>query len=135
MSFGRGRCIYETSKLWDATRMSPLMLLNVKDLAYILDMPIWADGTPNEVMQGKKEDRELHRQRVAEADINIPIIISRFVLEGVWEYYWRIKVKGGRYDVLDGIHRLYKQVDMGRQFILVVVATKEEIESARAYSL
>jgi hypothetical protein len=115
--------------------MSPLMLLNVKDLAYILDMPIWADGTPNEVMQGKKEDRELHRQRVAEADINIPIIISRFVLEGVWEYYWRIKVKGGRYDVLDGIHRLYKQVDMGRQFILVVVATKEEIESARAYSL
>lgn len=135
MSFGRGHCIFDTSKLWDATRTSPIMLLNVKDLMYILDMPIWTEGTPNEVMRGEKEDREFHKQRVVDANIDVPIIISRFVLDGVWEYYWRIKVKGGRYDVLDGIHRLYKQVEMGRQFILVVLATKEEIESARAYSL
>lgn len=97
----------------------------------MLDLPVWREGTPRQVMNGVVADVENHRDRVEFADTTLPIIVSRFVLDDVDDYYLSISMKSGKYDVLDGVHRLCKQVMNQSPFIFVTVATREQIEATK----
>lgn len=131
MSFCRGDQRYSTVKLWQETQFNQVTMLNIRDLAYVFDFPVWREGTPKQVMRGAVPDMESHRDRVAAADVSFPIIISHFVLDSVNEHYTRIYLKNGKYDILDGVHRLCKQVKNKSPFIFVTLATKQQIEAAR----
>jgi len=130
MSICRGERTYSVVKLWKETQYNELLLFNVADFMPIFNLPIWREGTPHQVMRGTVPDMEKHRERVEAADVDFPIVISRFVLKAVHDHYMQIYFKGGRYDVLDGVHRLYKQLRDKKPFIYVVMATREQIEAA-----
>lgn len=130
MSVRRGDTLYSVKKLWKVTQHNEVMLFNIRDFKHMLEMNVWNDGTPVDVMRRKVPDTEHHRERVEAADVDYPIIISRFVLPHARDHYMSIIFKGGKYDVLDGIHRVCKQLKSKRTFIFVVVATQEQIEAA-----
>ncbi|MBU0486822.1 MAG: hypothetical protein KKA07_02920 [Bacteroidetes bacterium] len=77
----------------------PIVEVPVEKLAWIFDMPIWAqDGTddwnltPWDVIK-KKAGSTIHQQRVGAADLTYPIVLTEY---------------NARLVALDGVHRLVK---------------------------
>lgn len=130
MSICRGERTYSVVKLWKETQHNELLLFNIEDFTPVFNLSIWKEGTPHQVMRGVVSDVEHHRERVEAANVDFPIVISRFVLKDIHPHYMQIYFKGGRYDVLDGVHRLYKQLRDRKPFIYAVMATREQIEAA-----
>lgn len=89
---------WRVTRLWEAASVLPLERANVADLAPLLDQVCWfrrlEEATASEVVR--------HCQRIQEADLNYPIIISQ---EG-----W----------IMDGMHRLAKAMMLGHTTIKCV---------------
>ncbi len=128
--FHRGERHFSVGKLWIAVHENDIVSIPIEHLAPMLDVWIWFEGTPNEVMSGSVADKEHHHERVARADATAPIIVSELVLDDGGDLYAEIRERGGKYDVLDGIHRLYKQVQAGNTHVRAVVATKAQIDAS-----
>ncbi|MFY7870574.1 MAG: hypothetical protein ACOVQN_13795 [Exiguobacterium sp.] len=129
--FHRGDQRFSVGKLWAAVRDNNLKVIPILNLIHMLDVWIWMEGTPNQVLNGVVPDKERHRERIESANIDAPIIISELVLAHTDGFYDEIRELGGSYDVLDGMHRLCKQVQMGVTHITVIVASKAQIEASK----
>lgn len=130
--FQRGDRIFSAKRLWSLVKGNEVRTLSVDALTPILDVWIWNNGTPNEILSGKVPDEERHHERVESANIHYPIIVSKFVLDDSDDFYDEIRDHGGQYDILDGIHRLVKHVKLNRSEIKVIFATKDQIEASRS---
>jgi len=122
---------FSVQKLWNAVRDNEVLEIPIEQLVHMLDVWIWAEGTPNQVMRGEVPDEENHLERVEKADLSMPIIISKLCLDNGEDVYDDILKHGGKYDVLDGIHRLVKYTKLGRSHVKVVVATKSQIMASQ----
>ena len=84
-------------------RNRPIVLVPVRELEWILDLPLWWDGghpfrlRPREVLK-QPERNQAQRARTSEADLAVPVDVAWY---------------GGRWLVVDGIHRLLKAVSLG----------------------
>jgi hypothetical protein len=84
-------------------RDRPIELMPVRELEWILDVPLWWDGghpfrlRPRDVL-GEPERNRAQYVRTSEADLAIPIDVA-------WHH--------GRWIVVDGVHRLLKAVSLG----------------------
>lgn len=128
--FYRGDQRFSVGKLWAAVRDNDLKVIPISELTHMLDVWIWMEGTPHQVMNGEVADQERHRERIEAANVDAPIIISELVLDYTDGLYDEIRQLGGNYDILDGMHRLYKQVEMNLTHIKVIVASKEQIKAS-----
>lgn len=129
--FCRGNNTYSTKELFRLVQHNQVYRLPIGQLSPILDVWIWAEGTPKEIMSGKIFDASGHRERVERKDVKAPIIISKFVLADSSDFYDEIRDQNGHYDVLFGVHALCKHVAMGAKEVSVVIASREQIEKAR----
>lgn len=129
--FRRSGVQYSATKLQRITKDNVPLLIPIGELTHMFDVWIWMEGTPNQVMRGDVEDEESHHVRVREADVSYPILVSRLVLDVEDDIYDEIRLKGGAYDVLDGIHRLFKQRQQGATDVKVVIASKEQILASK----
>ena len=84
-------------------RNRPIELMPVRELEWILDLPLWWDGghpfqlRPREVLAEPDRNRAQHA-RTREADLAIPVDVA-------WYH--------GRWVVVDGVHRLLKAISLG----------------------
>ncbi len=77
----------------------PIEEVNIKDLLWHFDMPIWSkDGTddwnltPREVIR-KENGSQGHQKRIEAADTSHPLVVTNY---------------NSRFVILDGVHRLVK---------------------------
>ena len=129
--FHRGDQRFSVGKLWASVRNNDIAVIPVDQLTHMLNVWIWMEGTPNKVMSGVVKDEEEHHTRVQRANIDAPIIISELVLDDGGDVYTEIHEQGGRYDILDGIHRLVRHVQLGRSHAKVIFATKAQILASK----
>jgi hypothetical protein len=84
-------------------RNRPIELMPVRELEWILDVPLWWDGghpfqlRPRDVLV-EPDRNQAQRARTSDADLAIPIDVA-------WYH--------GRWVVVDGVHRLLKAVSLG----------------------
>jgi hypothetical protein len=109
-------------ELWKISDRNPTYFLNIDQLIHMLNVEIWMEGTPMDVLNGKVTDLEKHKERILNADIELPIIItfepSSFLPQG-------------KCDILDGIHRLVKCYLLKITKVPVKILLKEEILKAK----
>jgi hypothetical protein len=85
-------------------RSRPIELMPVRELEWILDVPLWWDGghpfrlRPRDVL-AEPDRNQAQRARTSDADLAIPIDVA-------WYH--------GRWVVVDGVHRLLKAVSLGQ---------------------
>lgn len=104
--FSRNNMKFKAEKLWQCCERITIEIIDAELLKPVLDAWLWFEGTPNEVCLHKtKPDLENHFQRILDCDISYPIIIcDKFVDD---EDSSSIQ---GPFDVLDGLHRLYRLI-------------------------
>ena len=84
-------------------RNRPIELMPVRELEWILDLPLWWDAghpfrlRPRDVLVEPERNRAQH-VRTNEADLAIPVDVA-------WHQ--------GRWVVVDGVHRLLKAISLG----------------------
>lgn len=96
--------------LWKLTENLPTTDVNLKELIWHFDMPVWEKDytddwnlTPWQVIH--KEDNTLdHQEKIKKSDLSFPIIITNYQDKSV---------------ILDGVHRLAKAYLEGRKTIEV----------------
>jgi hypothetical protein len=85
-------------------RDRPIELMPVRELEWILDLPLWWEGghpfrlRPRDVLVEPERNRAQH-VRMSEADLAIPLDVG-------WHH--------GRWVVIDGVHRLLKAISLGQ---------------------
>jgi hypothetical protein len=126
MTFERDHGLYDTSILWALSEENERTYMPVSQLKHFLDVWLWQTGTPNQVIQGVREDDENHLKRMENADMSYPIILSNVYPPNI-----EIEIPG-EIDLLDGLHRLAKAVYLLKlDKILVVFVTTEQLDLAR----
>lgn len=101
MTCSRPFGIINITKLWKHIETLPTFEFQITDLDYMLDVGVWETGTPNEIYIYKtKEDTEHHHDRILHCDTAYPIVIT--------EHKYENDEIPGRWDILDGLHRLCK---------------------------
>jgi hypothetical protein len=89
-------------------RNRPIELMPVRELDWILDVPLWWDGghpfrlRPRDVLT-EPDRNQAQRARTSDADLAIPIDVA-------WYH--------GRWVVVDGVHRLLKAVSLGHTAVV-----------------
>ena len=84
-------------------RQRPIELMPVRELEWLLDLPLWWDGghpfrlRPRDVLERPARNRAQHA-RTCEADLASPVDVAWY---------------GGRWLVVDGVHRLLKAISLG----------------------
>ena len=84
-------------------RNRPVELMPIRELEWILDLPLWWDEghpfrlRPRDVLEEPDRNRAQH-ERTREADLAIPVEVA-------WHH--------GRWLVVDGVHRLLKAISLG----------------------
>ncbi len=107
---------WHNPKLWALDL--PIEDMAVNELTWHFDYPFWRDGDtwfvvrPRDVLANPDKYPE-HRDRIAKADIDLPLHI-------MWHK--------GRWVFLDGMHRLAKAVQEGRKTVKVQKVPEERIE-------
>ena len=97
-------------------RSRPIELMPVRELEWILDLPLWWDGghpfrlRPRDVLVEPDRNQAQH-ERTREADLGVPVEVA-------WHH--------GRWLVVDGVHRLLKAISLGQ----TAVAMREVPEAA-----
>jgi len=107
MRFIRWHGKYDTKLLWEITSGNTRGYVHVSDLKHFMDVEIWSEGTPNEVLDGKVADTSRHLQRVQDADLSMPLLLG--------PEYGPAHVDMGRIDLYDGLHRLAKALRISYQ--------------------
>lgn len=86
----------------------PIQEIEIEKLIWHFDMPVWDKDntddwnlTPREVINNDK-DTSSHRNKIQEADVSFPIIITNY---------------NDKLVILDGIHRLVKVFESGDKAI------------------
>lgn len=86
----------------------PIQEIDIDKLIWHFDLPVWDKDntddwnlTPREVIN-KEKDTSNHRNKIEEADISYPIIVTNYKNNLV---------------ILDGIHRLVKVYESGEKII------------------
>jgi hypothetical protein len=107
-------------KLWELS--GPTEVMSLAEFHWLLTLPFWEkEGTddwnltPHEVLE-HPEREPTHNRRIQEADLAFPICIFR---------------QGGRWRIIDGLHRLCKAHREGRTDILVKIVTEKDIPLIR----
>lgn len=104
---------WDVRKLWEIDL--PVVPMQVQELEWMLDKPFWSEGstvrgiTARDVAGAPDRYRE-HYERAMVADLTCPINV-------IW--------LGGRWVIMDGVHRLLKAWLRGHETIL----TKQAFES------
>ena len=146
--FVRNWGAYDVYKLMDVVQYHPTRFLELNQFELALSYECW-DGvdengdqfvfSPNDLLGYKVYDQD-HWERVVNADMYYPIIAldqytgPSFLTEPRTIDDLLAKVEG-RYDVLDGMHRLSKAKMMGMSHIPVKVVTWDEIQIAKINNL
>ena len=94
----------------------PIVEINMKELTWHLDMPVWEKDetndwnlTPREVI--KKECGSAgHQKKIEVADVSFPILVARY---------------NARYVILDGIHRLVRLFLQGQKKVKTKIVPTE----------
>ncbi len=103
-------------KLWVSTRENEKHILHVNKLLHLLDEEVWDTGTPNQILNGEREDNENHVQRVRDANTDYPLLCLD---------------EHGVYDIIDGFHRLAKILYILREpDVTVVFISPEQYKDA-----
>lgn len=96
----------------------PIFDFAIEKLVWNFDLPLWdKDGTddwnltPREVIN-KIPDSSTHRQRIVEADLQFPILLTE---------------KNNKWLIIDGAHRLVKAFEAGQKTIKAKIFTTEQI--------
>lgn len=97
-TYSDGTSTYDVEKLWHLTRKMPATLFPIDELLDSLYAECWDGLCPIDA----SEDEE-HEQRVQEADLSFPILITH------------------KCAVMDGMHRLVKASRTGQRNILAKV--------------
>jgi hypothetical protein len=90
-------------------RNRPVELMPVRDLEWILDLPLWWDDghpfrlRPRDVLQQPERNRAQHA-RTNNVDLAVPVDVAWYQ---------------GRWLVVDGVHRLLKAVSLGHTAVAV----------------
>jgi hypothetical protein len=97
----------------------PVVDFKIDDLVWNFDLPLWdKDGTddwnltPREVIN-KIAGSTAHQNRVAQADLQYPILLTE---------------KDGKWLIIDGAHRLVKAFEAGHTTIKAKLFTQEMIK-------
>lgn len=97
----------------------PVVDFEIEKLLWNFDLPLWEkEGTddwnltPREVINNTEGSR-IHRERVGEADLQFPILLTE---------------KNGKWLVIDGVHRLVKAFEANHKTIKVKIFTTNTIE-------
>ncbi len=111
---------WNEKKVW--TIEIPSSEMEVSNFNWHLDVPYWnsSDGkkfsvTPRDVLQ-QKPGSEIEQKRVARVDMTYPIDIL---------------FHEGRWFILDGVHRLIKALQEGRESIPVRIFPNERLDEIR----
>ncbi len=126
MTFRRDHGLYDTKKLWILSKNNKIVQYPTSKLEHFLDLWLWFTGTPNQVLSGEKEDDERHFERIEQADLSYPILLSK-----IYQPNASIEIPG-KVDLVDGLHRLAKAIKIEkRETIPVVFVTREQLDLAR----
>lgn len=101
----------DVEKVWELTKDKKTQAINLSDLEHCLDWWVWDKGesfTPRKLLE--------HYQRVADADMSYPIIVTK----NPW---------GKVSHIIDGMHRLIKAKYKGYEKMAVIVLPETFIES------
>ncbi len=97
----------------------PVVDFAIEELLWNFDLPLWEkDGTddwnltPREVIN-KIPSSSTHQQRIIEADLQFPILLTE---------------KNGKWLVIDGVHRLVKAFEARHKTIRAKIFTAEQIK-------
>jgi hypothetical protein len=99
---------WENEKVWALN--VPIEEIEITELDWILELPFWKRGekkynlSPREVMQNLNQYIE-HTNRIVNANVQYPIDI--------------MKNQDGRWNILDGMHRMVKQILAGEKKVKV----------------
>lgn len=78
----------------------------------------WSSGEPHRIMRDQDPERYTrHKQRIANADLAYPLIVT-----------------SDNYDVLDGMHRLCRAIQLNWREVPCVLMTRAEMRSLRRYA-
>lgn len=98
----------------------PVIDFAIEKLIWNFDLPLWEkEGTddwnltPREVINNIPGSKT-HRERVTEADLQFPILLTE---------------KNGRWLVIDGVHRLVKAFEAGDKTITAKIFTQTQVDS------
>lgn len=122
-SFG----LFDIITLWEITKNNPLIQLNIEDLVPCLDDWVWKCGTPSQVWKKEVLDDENHIDRIKNADLQYPVLISEnFDIDD------ESRGLHSKYDCLDGLHRLsHLHFIMQQKQIVAQMVTWEQLQSVK----
>lgn len=112
---------FSVEKLWKISDSEPTQFIDINDLLHMLDVEVWMEGTPMDVLHCIVEDKDDHLIRILTVDINIPLIVTLEPSEFVPK---------GKYDILDGMHRLVKCHLLKISKVPVKALSKDQILTA-----
>lgn len=106
---------WDVRKLWNADL--PVVPMPVTELAWLLDKPFWKDGRRKLAVSGRDVASDpgryrLEYERTMAADLVYPI---------------NVILLGGRWVIMDGVHRLLKAWLLGRETIDAKQAREDDI--------
>lgn len=126
MKFTRDHGVYDTEKLWEITKNNKLGYVSTNKLKYFLNVWLWHEGTPNEVLSGKKPDIENHFERVKNADTSKPLLLGP-----IYPPNDNIHIPGD-IDLYDGLHRLAKALTITHEeYLPYSWVTKDQLDQAK----